>query len=137
MGGLSLWTLSGFAVSTTALTVPICRRWNRRQVTSLWLLFEMLSQQKMKRKYMSELGFSRTSITTISPLIITGEITRGWFEFDQALNVDHYWEIFDREYLELRVLDKKAGLQDKLFNLMLDEQNLARIMELSPYSNSW
>ncbi|KAL5077878.1 hypothetical protein RYX36_016862 [Vicia faba] len=57
--------------------------------------------------------------------------------FDQALNVDHYWEIFDREYLELRVLDKKAGLQDKLLNLMLDEQNLARIMELSPYSNSW
>ncbi|CAI8600299.1 unnamed protein product [Vicia faba] len=55
--------------------------------------------------------------------------------FDQALNVDHYWEIFDREYLELRVLDKKAGLQDKLLNLMLDEQNLARIMELSPYSN--
>lgn len=57
--------------------------------------------------------------------------------FDQALNVDHYREIFDREYLELCVLEKKAGLQDKLFNLMLDEQNLARIMELSPYSNSW
>lgn len=54
--------------------------------------------------------------------------------FDQALNVDHYREIFDRE---LRVLEKKAGLQDKLFNLMLDEQNLAPIMELSPYSNSW
>lgn len=57
--------------------------------------------------------------------------------FDYVLNIDHYWEIFDREYLELCVLDKKAGLQDKLFNLMLDEQNLARIMELSPYSNSW
>lgn len=39
------------------------------------------------------------------------------------------------EYFELTVLDRKGILQDRLFNLMLGEQNIDRIMELSPYTN--
>lgn len=39
------------------------------------------------------------------------------------------------EYFELTVLERKGLLQDRLFNLMLGEQNLSRIMELSPYTN--
>nr|GEW92083.1 hypothetical protein [Tanacetum cinerariifolium] len=35
----------------------------------------------------------------------------------------------------LRILERKGLLQDRLFNLMLGEQNLSRIMELSPYMN--
>ncbi|GKB63406.1 cytochrome c biogenesis FC [Tanacetum coccineum] len=54
---------------------------------------------------------------------------------DQALNVPHYRNILDMEYFELTVLERKGLLQDRLFNLMLGEQNLSRIMELSPYTN--
>ncbi|GJS07326.1 hypothetical protein Tco_0364122 [Tanacetum coccineum] len=54
---------------------------------------------------------------------------------DQALNVPHYRNILDMEYFELTVLERKGLLQDRLFNLMLSEQNLSRIMELSPYTN--
>lgn len=39
------------------------------------------------------------------------------------------------EYFELTVLERKGILQDRLFNLMLGEQNIDRIMELSPYTN--
>ncbi|GKD91161.1 hypothetical protein Tco_1366668, partial [Tanacetum coccineum] len=35
----------------------------------------------------------------------------------------------------LGILERKGILQDRLFNLMLGEQNLSRIMELSPYTN--
>ncbi|GJZ71746.1 hypothetical protein Tco_0635597 [Tanacetum coccineum] len=35
----------------------------------------------------------------------------------------------------LGILERKGLLQDRLFNLMLGEQNLSRIMELSPYTN--
>lgn len=55
--------------------------------------------------------------------------------FDQALDVDHYMEIWDREYQEVLFLEKKAFLQDKLHDLMLNEHNLDRIMDLSPYSD--
>ncbi|KAL3534674.1 hypothetical protein ACH5RR_003135 [Cinchona calisaya] len=55
--------------------------------------------------------------------------------FDQAINVNHFREILDREYFELQVLERKGLLQDRLFNLMLGEENLDRIMELSPYKN--
>nr|GEW34898.1 hypothetical protein [Tanacetum cinerariifolium] len=54
---------------------------------------------------------------------------------DQALNVPHYRNILDMEYFELTVLERKGLLQDRLFNLMLGEQNLSRIMELSLYTN--
>nr|GEY94593.1 hypothetical protein [Tanacetum cinerariifolium] len=54
---------------------------------------------------------------------------------DQALNVPHYRNILDMEYFELTVLERMGLLQDRLFNLMLGEQNLSRIMELSPYTN--
>ncbi|GKC72477.1 hypothetical protein Tco_1118360 [Tanacetum coccineum] len=54
---------------------------------------------------------------------------------DQALNVPHYRNILDMEYFELTVLERRGLLQDRLFNLMLGEQNLSRIMELSPYTN--
>lgn len=55
--------------------------------------------------------------------------------FDQALNVPHFRQIMDMEYLELTVLERKAVLQDRLFNLMISEQNIDRIMELSPYTH--
>nr|GEZ46043.1 hypothetical protein [Tanacetum cinerariifolium] len=54
---------------------------------------------------------------------------------DQALNVPHYRNILDMEYFELTVLQRKGLLQDRLFNLMLGERNLSRIMELSLYTN--
>ncbi|GJY86776.1 hypothetical protein Tco_0500802 [Tanacetum coccineum] len=44
----------------------------------------------------------------------------------------------DMDNFELTVLERKGLkglLQDRLFNLMLGEQNLSRIMELSPYTN--
>jgi hypothetical protein len=55
--------------------------------------------------------------------------------FDAAININHFREILDIEYFELQVLERKAILQDKLRNLMLSEPNIARIMDLSPYSN--
>lgn len=55
--------------------------------------------------------------------------------FDQALNVEHFRVIWDREYIELQVLEKKAMLQDRLQNLMITEINIDRIMELSPYTD--
>lgn len=55
--------------------------------------------------------------------------------FDQALNVDHYRFIWDRENLELQFLEKKAMLQDRLQNLMINEKNIDRIMKLSPYTD--
>lgn len=54
---------------------------------------------------------------------------------DQALNVPHYRNILYMEYFELTVLERRGLLQDRLFHLMLGEQNLSRIMELSPYTN--
>nr|GFB00254.1 hypothetical protein [Tanacetum cinerariifolium] len=35
----------------------------------------------------------------------------------------------------LGILERKGLLQDRLFNIMLGEQNLSCIMELSPYTN--
>nr|YP_009974672.1 hypothetical protein JAA21_mgp29 [Helianthus grosseserratus]QNJ33633.1 hypothetical protein [Helianthus grosseserratus] len=56
-------------------------------------------------------------------------------EFEQALDVPHYRTVLDREYFELTVLERKGLLQDRLFHLMLGEQKISRIMELSPYQN--
>ena len=53
----------------------------------------------------------------------------------RALGDDFYRTIFDREYFELRILERKGILQDRLTNLMLNEQNIDRIMEISPYSD--
>lgn len=55
--------------------------------------------------------------------------------FDQAINVDHYRFIWDREFQELVFLEKKALLQDRLHLLMINEQNIDRIMEMSPYTD--
>lgn len=55
--------------------------------------------------------------------------------FDLAINVDHYLHIWDGEYQELQILEKKAQLQETLHNLMLHETNLRRILEISPYSD--
>ncbi|GKC87063.1 hypothetical protein Tco_1147712, partial [Tanacetum coccineum] len=49
---------------------------------------------------------------------------------DQALNVPHYRNIMDMEYFELTVLERKGLLQDRLFNLMLGEQNLSCITNI-------
>lgn len=56
--------------------------------------------------------------------------------FDGALNVDHYLFIYDRENYKLRVLEQKGLLQDRLFELMLSEENLQRIFELCPNRQS-
>lgn len=50
--------------------------------------------------------------------------------FDQAINVDHFREIYDLEFFE-----KKAVLQDRLHNLMVNEKNIEQIMNLSPYDD--
>lgn len=55
--------------------------------------------------------------------------------FNQAINVDHFRLIFDLEYFDIKVLERKGLLQDSLFNLMISEQNLPRIMSLSPYTD--
>ena len=54
--------------------------------------------------------------------------------FDQALNVDDYFGIWDREFAELQFLEKKALLQERLHELMINEAHIELIMELSPYS---
>jgi len=48
---------------------------------------------------------------------------------------DFYRTIYDREYFELRMLERKGLLQDRLTNLMFNEKNIDRILELSPYSD--
>lgn len=50
--------------------------------------------------------------------------------FDQAITVDHYLLIFDKERFDLQLLEGKAILQDKLFELMLNQPNLPRIYEI-------
>ena len=50
--------------------------------------------------------------------------------FDQAINVDHFREIYDLEFFE-----KKAVLQDRLHNLMVNDKNIEQIMNLSPYDD--
>lgn len=55
--------------------------------------------------------------------------------FNSAINVNHFRTIYDMEYFDLQVLEKKGLLQDKLLNLLLEEQNLSQILERSPYSN--
>jgi len=41
----------------------------------------------------------------------------------------------DMEYREILILEKKALLQERLFSNLISEDNLERIMELSPYNN--
>jgi len=53
----------------------------------------------------------------------------------RSLGSDFYNLIFDREYSEVRILEQKGLLQDRLTDMMLQENNLSRIMELSPYSD--
>lgn len=55
--------------------------------------------------------------------------------FNSAINVAHFRSIFDREYFELQVLERKGLVQDKLLNLMLEEENIEEIFLQSPYSN--
>lgn len=51
------------------------------------------------------------------------------------MDVPHYRTILDREFFELTVLERKGLLQDKLFDLLMGEQKIERIMGLSPYQN--
>ena len=55
--------------------------------------------------------------------------------FDQAISVPHFRWIYDVEYFELTVLERKGTLQDRLLNLMLSEPRIERIMEMSPYTS--
>jgi len=56
--------------------------------------------------------------------------------FDQALNVDHFLLIFDKDTFYLRVLEQKGVLQDRLFELMLSQDNLQRIFEVCLHKES-
>lgn len=49
--------------------------------------------------------------------------------------MSHYRRIYDQEFLELKLLEKKGLLQTRLHSLMLGEQNLDRILQLSPYTD--
>lgn len=40
------------------------------------------------------------------------------------------FSFFDQEYFELQVLERKGLVQDKLLNLMLEEENLSSIIIL-------
>lgn len=53
----------------------------------------------------------------------------------RTIGDDFYKTAYDREYFELRVLERKGILQDRLTNLLLNEKNIDRIMELSPYTD--
>ena len=55
--------------------------------------------------------------------------------FDQAINVNHYRQIYEQESFEVFVLERKGLLQDRLHSLMLGEPNLGRILDLSPYTD--
>lgn len=63
------------------------------------------------------------------------ELVRGNLYRAFNMGQDFYDTIFQHEYFELRVLERKGILQDKLTNLMLSEPNLDQIMEVSPYSD--
>lgn len=60
---------------------------------------------------------------------------RGYF--DDALDVPNYIWVYDIQSFNLRVMEGKA--QERLFELMMAQPNLPRILELkSPYlSNIW
>lgn len=62
------------------------------------------------------------------------EIVRSHLD-QAAISVDHLRYAMDSEYSDLRILDQKAVIQEKLFSMLIGEANLARILELSPYSN--
>lgn len=50
--------------------------------------------------------------------------------FNQAVDVDDYFFVFDRRNFELRVLEQKGLLQDRLFELMLAQSNLESIYKV-------
>lgn len=55
--------------------------------------------------------------------------------FDEAITVDHLRSAMDMEYRELQIWEKKALLQERLFSFMISEDNIDRIVQLSPYDN--
>lgn len=55
--------------------------------------------------------------------------------FDQSISVDHLRSAMDMEYREVLVLEKKALVQDRLFEFMISEERIERILQYSPYSN--
>lgn len=62
------------------------------------------------------------------------EIVRSHLD-QAAISVDHLRHAMDSEYSDLRILERKAVIQEKLFSMLIGEANLARILEISPYSN--
>ncbi|EPS74632.1 hypothetical protein M569_00111 [Genlisea aurea] len=47
----------------------------------------------------------------------------------QAINQNHFWEILNREFFELSVLQRRGLIETKLYQLMASEPQLARILE--------
>lgn len=55
--------------------------------------------------------------------------------FQEALNVRNFLSIYDMEFFDLKVLEQKGNIQEKLFTSMISEPNLGRILEISPFTN--
>lgn len=49
-----------------------------------------------------------------------------------ALSVRNYFKIFDFEYFEITVLEKKGLLQDRLHSLLLHDPRLEQVVNLMP-----
>nr|WMB96824.1 hypothetical protein [Solanum melongena]WMB96866.1 hypothetical protein [Solanum melongena]WMB97047.1 hypothetical protein [Solanum aethiopicum] len=62
--------------------------------------------------------------------VVRENLSRAWH-----MGVEFYNRVFRYEYFELRVLELKGPIQERLTHLMLSEPNIGRIMELSPYSD--
>lgn len=50
---------------------------------------------------------------------------------ENVINVRHYHEALSREFFELKILEMKSELQENLFNLIISERRIDRILELS------
>nr|GLL16981.1 hypothetical protein [Ipomoea trifida] len=62
--------------------------------------------------------------------LVKENLSRAW-----NMKGDFCFKVVRLEYYELRVLEQKGLLQERLTHLMLSEPNIEGIMELSPYSD--
>ncbi|GKB33554.1 hypothetical protein Tco_0872955 [Tanacetum coccineum] len=131
-----IWQVSsGSSESGNATTLPALESSSSNE--SLATFRAEIAVERTKLRFMLAYEVFRAVITTtFLPRIILKSM-RGLFAITwiKLLMFPHYRNILDMEYFEPTVLERKGLLQDRLFNLMLGEQNLSRIMELSPYKN--
>lgn len=112
------------------------RVWSESSSESLWTFRNIIAAENEAEIYTRIRSIENEQYYNLPPQNHPGEYERLVREhFDQALNVDHFRSIWDREYVELQILEKKGFLQERLRNLMLSEPNLFRILEMSPYTD--